>query len=278
MTKNSKNSVSKLFAIVTVAIVMVASTVISVFFGTSSNGTADKKLSYATKVVGEFNDSFASKEFEASNEVYSKATAMALAFQKNANSDELDQMAKLLNLDSYYITDDKGVIVETNADGKGKSMKENEATSPFFKVFKGVSVKLMSEPQLNDDGTCTISASVNKINEGGVVVISLNSNSYAEILGKGLAEKCGMNTAIYKNDELVGSTFDNVEFTKDELTKTEFNKNDMTVKTAVVGDYTVVVGDTANGGSNTMMIVVANVILLAVAVAVIFIGAKKKNG
>lgn len=222
--------------------------------GCGSSGGGNSALNankdYASKVVSKYNSGATAAQFEFSDEAFAKGNLAAMMFKPGMSAEDMQKIARNLFLKSFVVTDEKGTVVACYPEGavSGK-IKDSKDFGAFHKVVKGVAEKLMDDPVRNDDGTYAIKAGVKRADAGGAVIVSYDSKDYADVAGDNLAEKCGANAVVIKDDKVLSSTLDGVEAGKSlediGLSKDNLSKDIFTFK---VGDksYTAVASTNGN--------------------------------
>ena len=112
----------------------------------------------------------------------------------------------------------------------------------------------MTDPvYIAEDNTYSLLAGVKRTDGTGVVIIGLKTDEYADVNGDNLAEKCGNNMIILKDNAVVSSTVqgvvksdapDIINLTEDDLKKDSVSftsdGKSYTAKVATEGDYTII--------------------------------------
>ena len=141
-------------------------------------------------------------------------TAGEAAKLVNADSsqDDLKNAVEKLKLDSVTVANERGLIVACYPeDEKGKTLKESKDKKEFSPLAKGMNVKQMSVPEPADDGSYSLFAGINRGEEGGAVIIGFKTTDYATVTGENLADECGVNTIVLKDDDVLSSTLEKVK-------------------------------------------------------------------
>ena len=251
----NKPSVVKKLLAATAAAAIVATALAGC--ASESHKGLDASLEYAKGKINAYTSSLSAKTFAFSDEAYSKAAVAATLLNEKAGEEEMQATARNLQLDTIVIADEKGVITASYPDDlKGKNIKETDYKA-FNKVVKGISVKLMPDPvKAEGSDEYTVNAAVPRADGSGAVVIGFNSADYADITGENLADYCGVNTLIGKDDVVLSTSFkemapgNKLQFagvTEENLAKDSYEMqhgpNHFICKSAKVGDFTVVCGE-----------------------------------
>lgn len=219
------------------------------------SGALDASFNYAEARVKEFNSqkSFRSAAFY--DKVFSTANAAAMIVNDKTSQEDFEKTARYLFLDSIIVADEKGNIVAAYPEEKSaKALKDSDELKIFNRVSKGISVKLMSDPEpVEGSDEYSILAGVARIDAGGAVVVSLKTDGYAQITGEKLAESCGANIMIISDGTVVSSTLDKVEagtaadslgINKEDIKSGEFtitvDNSQYECKGETLGDFTLV--------------------------------------
>ena len=219
----------------------------------ASSKCLDADLAYALEKVSDFSHFEIRNSATFSEDAFSKANAAAMMISGRDSAEDLEKIVRFLKLDSLTVADETGVIIAACPDGEvGKRLKETDKKS-FGSIVKNITTKQMDLPALKEDGSYGILAGVKREDGTGAVVVGFTSDSYADICGETLAEKCGNNTVVIKDDLVFSSTFAGASYGTDTtavgmgpdvLEKGSFgltfDGNEYSCKCAVTGAYTVV--------------------------------------
>lgn len=171
-----------------------------------SEKAVDAIASFSEKKVKEFTETSTRANARFTSGIFKLAGAAALAY--TGKEETLSDIVTTLSLDSIAVTDDKGKVVAAFPEElKGTSLKDNEHTKSLNPVAKGISVKAIGDIVPNEDGSYTVYAGVERKDAAGAVVISLQSEEYADVIGTNLAGKCGENVIIEKDGKRLSSDF-----------------------------------------------------------------------
>lgn len=194
-----------------VAVLMIA----SALSGCSGAGAELKESSEkAVKVIEDFNSKSSSNTLDCANEAFAKGNKAAQAFKTGLSDAELEKIAKDNGLTSLTVADAKGNIVacypKGAESGKLKGTKDKVA---FTKIAKGITEKMVNEnpPYNAETGTYAILGGVKRKDADGVVIVGYNSKEYAKVTGVDLADSCGENTVVIKEDKVLSSNIDGIE-------------------------------------------------------------------
>ena len=188
MTANNKRNIRVRIIAIALSAVAAASA-IGVFAGCNSGSSGSTAKVTPKENVSTLDKSKSKNKsaamFEFSNAAFSKAKKAAEMFNNDNSAGSVEKIMKELGLTSLTITDKKGVVIASNqAEDIGKNIKKLPDRAIFNKVVKGLSEKLMNDPEYQADGnTYSILAGVRKDEKSGVVVVGFNDPSYAAIAG-----------------------------------------------------------------------------------------------
>lgn len=298
--KNSKK-ISKSIALVAVAAVIIISLctsfiALNLTSGNAANTTLDKNLAAATEAVDSFETALTRNTFLFTDELYSKANIVAADISDKSTDEEIEKLARYLYADSIMITDVDGKCVASYpADLKGTNISDNEDTSSFIKVIKGVSYKSQSEPKLVDEttGEYSLYTCVGRPDGQGVAIIGTTVSNYDELLGSNIALDCNDNTIIANGDTIVSSSFADIDktslkeagITEDNLNGGTFsldvNGKKYTCKAQNTGDFTVICAatdaDTASQTTTALIATLVADVIAFVIITVLFVVLGKKK-
>ena len=220
----------------------------------ASNAALDSVFDYAKTKVSAFSSSSAANNFAFSDEFYSKANIAALLYKADADEEALKQIIRNIGAESIIVTDGKGIIKAAYPENTNvKDIKESEELLPFIKAAKGISAKIMSEPvPVEGSDEYNFSAAVKRADDAGAVIVGFRSNAYSKITGEKLADECGPNVIVIKDDKVLSTTLKDFDTSKsvsdlgistEDVAKGTFGfKTDMnySCKSEKIGDYTLV--------------------------------------
>lgn len=294
--KNKSKTISFSYAFVITAIIVVISFACTYFAVNSASGNSqadlNSALSYSEEKVKDFNSQESKIKFDFTDKVYSKANAVALLYNKDTTTEDLQKITRDLYIDSVMIVDsNNNCVASYPEDYKGKNIKKMDGYAPFSKIVKGMSFKLMSEPVLAEGSNDEYSllAGVPQNDGTGAVIIGITTDDYSDVIGSKLAEECGRNVIIAKDGEIVSSTFGSEKKDKlqdlgindSDLSKDSFNlnydNNNYLCKTSVQGDYTIICASQQSPSSAIWIVLIVEIILLILA-AVLFALSPKFSG
>lgn len=179
-----------------------------------SSGGANSALNashkYADGILSKYVSSKNAASFAFTDEACAKATLASMFYTKDVDAEGMQKIARNLFADSITVTDDKGVVAASYPEGdEGKKLTELGERAVFNKVVKGMSEKLTTEPVLDEEtGEYSLFAGVGRTDEGGTVIVGYKTKDYGDVCGDTLAQKCGVNTIVLQNDEVISSTLD----------------------------------------------------------------------
>lgn len=213
-----------------VAVMMIAATL-------SGCGGADSTLKankdYAANVISDFNSQAKNTMFEFSKEAFGKANLAAMMFKPGLSDEDLEKIAKSLQLTSITVSDDRGNIVTCYPAGaeKGK-LKNTKDKVTFNRIARGITEKMINDPVYNEEtDTYAVLAGVKRIDAAGAVIVGFDSKDYNKVTGIDLAKDCGANAVVIKEDKVLSSTLEGIErdksledigISKDDLKKDSF--------------------------------------------------------
>lgn len=281
VTKNTAIIVSAV-----IAVIMTASSVICVALSLGKGEGKSEYLSNAESVVSEFVSNSSLNSFTFMDGLFAKANVVSAAVSEQTSAEQCGEIAKSLKLNSFMVTDGEGKIINSdNADLIGKNITDDENTRQFKTVLKGNTYKSISEPKAAEgkDGFYNLMACVTR-SAGGVVIIDIDTDTYALVTGENLAESCKGDTIIAKDGGIISTNLDTDAATLSDLKITddmlkakcfEIKTDDKlyTLSTENVEGYTVISGtEMADGGFDFIygvivpLAVLAAVIILSVVV------------
>ena len=206
----------------------------------------------ATKVISDYNSKFNSTQLDFANEAFAKGENAAKAFKPGLSDAELEKIAKDNGLTSITVSDAKGNIVACYPkDAEKGKLKDTKDKVGFTKIAKGITEKMMNEdpPYNAETKTYAILAGVKRVDADGAVVVGFDSADYAKVSGINLADECGDNTVVIKDDKVISSNIDGIELDKTlediGISKDDLKKDSFTFK---AGDKSYNAVATTSGG------------------------------
>lgn len=196
---------------------LVVTTAAAVMTGCSGNSGGESKgleasFKFAESKVKDYNESQVLLDADFSDAAFSKAGAAAMMVNEKTSQEDFEKLAQYLFADSITVADGTGKIVACYPeDEKGKTLKESKDKKEFSPLAKGMNVKQMSVPEPADDGSYSLFAGINRGEEGGAVIIGFKTTDYATVTGENLADECGVNTIVLKDDVVLSSTLEKVK-------------------------------------------------------------------
>ena len=297
--KNSTNNGCKFASIISAAAIMAVSVCASFVAVNNANSntvenTLNHKIDTAVSAVTHFEDSLTREKFLFSDELYSLANIASAVVTDKSTDEEVEKIAGYLDLDSVIVTDSEGNSVAAYpSDLKGINIKDNEETSEFVKVLKGISFKTQSEPVVVDESTAsyTINTCVGRANGQGVVIIK-TTEDYSKLFGFEIANDCSDNTLVVSGDNIISSSFSESDKTsltemgitddnlKGETFTLEVNNTSYNCKADSTDNFTVisfVSSDETGVDAATVLLItlVADIVALAIIVVISFVFKKK---
>lgn len=256
---NKSKTVNKNIAIIVVvaiSIIMAVTSVVCTVLGADRNTDNNTYLTDAKGVVTDFVNNESYNNFTFMDGLFAKANIVSACVDEHTNADVIAEITKNLRLNSFVVTDPDGKIISaTDADKIGTNILDDENTNQFKKVLKGIAYKSTNEPKAveGENGIYNVMACVTR-SAGGVVVIDIDTNTYASVTGKDIAKSCKGDTIIAKDGKIISSNFDiaeatqleNLGITEDMLNDDAFtitvNDVNYSLSAESVDDYTVISG------------------------------------
>lgn len=244
--------------IYTITALAVVTALTLTMFGCSSSAVSDDQMNFAKTKVEDFVEWQARSNAEFYDEVYSKANMAALSFNKKMSEEALNNAARYLYLESIMVTDAEGkIIASTIKDKKGKNISEFEELVAFEGILKWVYPRCCKDiKKLEDSDEYEIVSGVQRVDDGGCVIIDWKTDEYSKVDGSKLADECGPNVIVAKEKKVISTTMDGVETGKtfkelkisdNDIKADNFilsaGKRSYTCKAANVGIYTVICGE-----------------------------------
>lgn len=192
--------------------------------------------------------------------LFEKAHEAAEKIGEETSSDKLKEVCEEMALDSVTVADENKIVTASYPqDEVGKKLKEIEEKKMFSAIASNNAIEMISDPELDtESGAYRYLIGVKRADGTGVVITELKTAEYAEVCGANLAEKCGENTVIIKDGEVLSSTLEGVKtgdavdtlgISSEDLEKGSFTATvsgkSYTCKAAVSGDYTVICAEAA---------------------------------
>ena len=212
-------------------------------------------LEYAKGKVSDFAHYERRNNAKFADSIFNKANLAAMMIKADSTDEDYEKIAKTLSLDSLTVADETRTVVGSYPAGeKDKNLKDIEDKSVFAGIVRNIADKQMTDPvYIAEDNTYSLLAGVKRTDGTGVVIIGLKTDEYADVNGDNLAEKCGNNIIILKDNAVVSSTVqgvvksdapDIINLTEDDLKKDSVSftsdGKSYTAKVATEGDYTVI--------------------------------------
>lgn len=296
---NNSKIVNKRVAIVLailIAVIMAATSVVCVALGTDRKTDNSTYLIDAKSVVTDFVNNESYNNFAFMDSLFAKANIVSTCVDEQTDSDTATNIAKNLGLNSFIVTDTDGKIINaTDADKIGTSILDDKNTNPFKKVLKGISYKSTTEPKAveGESGIYNVMACVTRP-VGGVVIIDIDADTYANVTGENLADSCKGDTIIVKDGKIISSNIDidgvneleNLGITDNMLNATEFsitvNDRKYTLSAENIDDYTVISGTVMEESRfnyifGAVIPAVACAVMILLSVTVFNVASKKKE-
>lgn len=250
----SKSICKKFIVCSTVAVICGIAVCAAGCSSSSSNAALDAEFDFAKAKVSEFSSSAAANTFKFSDSVYSKANIAAMLYNSEADSEALQQIARNIGAESIIVTDGKGIVKSAfPEDTVVKDIKENEELKPFIKAAKGISAKVMSDPEpVEDSDEYSLYAGVKRVDDAGAVIIGYKTEDYSMVTGSKLADECGPNVVVLSGENVISSTLKDIDSSKtvsdlgvkrEDIDKGEFTLKtdaDYSCKAEKLGDYTLI--------------------------------------
>lgn len=244
--------------IYTIAALAVVFALMLCMFGCSSSTVSDERMNYAKEKVEDFSEWQARSNAEFYDEIYSKANMAALGFNPKMTDEQLADAARYLSAESIMVTDADGkIIASTIKDKKGKNISDFDELVIFEGILKWVCPRCCKDiVKLEGSDEYEIMTGVQRVDDGGCVILDIKTEDYSKVDGSKLADECGPNVIIAKEKKVISSTLDGADAGKtfkelniadNDIKADSFilsaGKNSYTCKAAKVGIYTLVVGN-----------------------------------
>lgn len=232
-SKTVKKSIAIAMAVI-IAVIMAATSVICVALTSNSNSGNTRYLKDAKSVVTDFVESATYNEYAFSDALFAKANIVSVCVNELTTPEAEATIAKSLDLNSFIVTDADGNIINaTEEDKVGKSINDFDNIKDFKKVLKGITYKTTTEPTAveGESGVYNVMACVTR-SVGGIVIIDVNTDTYASVTGENLADECKGDTIIAKDGKIVSSSFDlggAAELSSLGVTDSMLNSKDFTI-------------------------------------------------
>lgn len=219
---NSKKSIGKTTAIISIAVALVLSlctafTAFSVTAKNSINTELDSSMQTAQKEVNSYNVNFARNTFLFTDKLYSKANVVAATLTEKSSEEDFAKIARNLYLDSIILTDAQGKCEFVYpAEKKIASIDDDSTTRQFSTILKGNLFKSQSEPVLveGSDNEYSLMTAINRTDKAGLVIIGATVDDYGTLLGNDITDNCNDLTIVAKGDEIISSSFAENDKTK----------------------------------------------------------------
>lgn len=246
-----KNTICVILAALTIILCAVS------LYGCSDSSGNNANLDYAKTKVENYVEWQSKYNAEFYDEVYSKPYMAALSYTPKKTADDLQQIARYLFVDSIIVTNSDGkVVAEYPSKYKGKNIGDIPELVKFKSILKWVCPKCATDPEkVKDSDKYSMTLGVQRSDDGGCVVVSLQTDAYAKVIGSNLADECGPNVVIVKDKKVISSTMGDVKAGKtlkelkvsdNDLKADSFilsaGKNSYTCKAAAVDNFTVICG------------------------------------
>lgn len=217
-------------------------------------------LDYAKEKITDFAHNQKRSESLFATNTFKTANLVAMMITKDTSDEDYEKIAKNLSLDGVTVADETRTVVGSYPAGdKDKNLKELENRAEFASIVRNTTDQLMTDPVYDEkSGSYSLLAGVKRSDGTGVVIIELKSDAYADVVGDTLAEKCGNNMIVIKDDTVISSTVDGVaksdtldaiKLSQDDLKKDSISFSadgkSYTAKTASEGGLTVICAEPA---------------------------------
>ena len=198
--------------------------------GCSASKGLSANLDYAKGKLADFAHDQKRNESLFAGDVFKTANIAAMLIKEDSTDEDYEKIAKNLSLDGITVADETRTVVGSYPAGdKDKNLKDLGDKKEFAGIVRNTADKQMTDPTYNaGNGTYTLMAGVKRADGTGVVIITLTTDAYGEVVGDNLAEKCGNNMIVVKNDTVISSTvggvvksdtIDIINLTEDDLKK-----------------------------------------------------------
>ena len=181
--------------------------------GQSASKEAASALEKAQATVTEFARDQRRNGAIFTHSIFETANEAAQKIGDDYSADNLKKVAEEMSLDRIVAADpDKNILGSYPDDLSGKKLKEIEDLKQFSAIASNNAINMITDPVYDEEsGKYVFVAGVHCADGSGVVIVELKSDEYASVCGADLAEKCGENIIIVKDDAVISSTVEGVK-------------------------------------------------------------------
>lgn len=174
-----------------------------------SSAPSDDQLNFAKTKVEDFSEWQARSNAEFYDEIYSKANMAALSFNPKMTDEQLADAARYLYAESIMVTDAEGkIIASTIKDKKGKNISDFDELVIFEGILKWVCPRCCKDvKKIEGTDEYEIMTGVQRVDDGGCVILDIITDEYSKVDGSKLADECGPNVTIAKEGVIVSTDF-----------------------------------------------------------------------
>lgn len=286
----SNNCVSKGFAVIVSAVLLVASCAFSAWIVSGPDPT-QTAADNAKQAITKYADSTVRLNADYTDNIFKKAQSASMMFTGKNDDGQLEQIASAVGAETVFVTNEKGKIIEvypSDSKEKGKTIKGDKELGQFNRLLRGISVKSISDPVKNEDDTYSVKAGVMRSDAEGVVIVGITDESYAEAAGVNTADLCGANTAVEKDGAIISTNISGASDKSSikDLTGSDSDSGKMTAdgkdynyRVVKAEDYTVLAATPSQGfimDNKLVSVIVVNVVLILIGACLFVVGSKKK--
>lgn len=208
MSKMKKVIITKKSLALVLSAILIALSLAACGSSASASTGLKAALGYASEKVSDFSHYQRRNAAFFANDIFSRATAAAMMIRDDTAEEDLETIAHCLSLDSITVADETRTVVASYPAGEAeKSLKELEDKTIFSQIVRNIADKEMTDPVSGaDGGTYSLLAGVKRSDGTGVVIIGVTTEDYADVCGDTIAEKCGVNTIVLRDDTVISST------------------------------------------------------------------------
>lgn len=203
MEKNMKRLIYSIFALAITAALTLT------MFGCSSSAVSEDQMNFAKTKVEDFSEWQARSNAEFYDEIYSKANMAALSFNPKMTDEQLADAARYLYAESIMVTDAEGkIIASTIKDKKGKNISDFDELVIFEGILKWVCPRCCKDvKKIEGTDEYEIMTGVQRVDDGGCVILDIKTDEYSKVDGSKLADECGPNVIIAKDGVIISTDF-----------------------------------------------------------------------
>jgi len=216
---------------------------------------SNSALDYSKQKVQDYVEWQTKYNAEFYDEIYAKAYLAALCYTTDKKTEDLEQIARYLYVDSILVTDENGKITAAYPETKkGTNIEDDDVLISFKNILKWVFPRLATDPEkVKDSDKYAMTVGVRRSDADGCVIVSFETDGYSKVIGADLAEKCGPDVVIALDGTVIsstmenvteGNTFDDLKIKDSDINADSFiltaGKDSVTCQAATVDNYTVI--------------------------------------